>query len=154
MSNNITIEANMQGWDLTKATRLIGIVSAHGEVLGIDIPGLYVGLNMNSGNIYAFNESSDNNIIPYIDINGGLHFYVSTPYYEWEEDINGYENLDDVIHDYLAIVHNLDNLESIEDIEDDEIMEDVEYIKARIDNDILAKINNIMQEYENKYGEE
>ena len=150
-NKNITIDANIEGWDLTKATRLITIVANNGDLLGIDIPGLYIGLNENSGNIYAFNESSDNNIIPYIDINGGLHFYLSLPYYEWEEDINGYKTLDDVIHDYLVCVHNI---ESIDEVEDDDIMEDVEYIKARIDNDILAKINNIMQEYENKYGEE
>ena len=150
-NKNITIEANMQGWELRTATRLIGIVSAHGEVLGIDIPGLYIGLNSSSGNIYAFNESSDNNILPYIDINGGLHFYLSLPYYEWEEDINGYKNLDSVIHDYLVMVHNI---ESVEEIEDDDILEDIEYIKNRIDNEVLAKLNKIIKEYEEKYVEE
>lgn len=151
MSNNITIEDKITGWELTKATRLIGIVSEHGEVLGIDIPGLYVGLNMHSGNIYAFNESSDNNIIPYIDITGGLHFYLSLPYYTWEEDIDGYKTLDDVIHDYIVMVHNI---ESVEEIEDDAILEDIEYIKARIDNEVLAKLNKIIKEYEEKYVEE
>lgn len=150
-NKNITIEANVAGWDLTKATRLITIVANNGDLLGMDIPGLYVGLNISSGNIYAYNEGSDNNIIPYIDINGGLHFHLSLPHYEWEEDINGYKTLDDIIHDYLASVHSIEN---IEDIEDDDIMEDIEYIKDRINDDILAKINNIMQEYENKYGGE
>lgn len=150
-NKNIIIQANIECWDLTKATRLINVVANHGDLLGIDIPGLYIGLNEGSGNIYAFNEGSDNNIIPYIDINGGLHFYLSLPYHEWEEDINGYEKMEDVIHDYLAIVHNI---ESIDEVEDDDIMEDIEYIKNRINDDILVKINNIMQEYANKYGEE
>lgn len=150
-NNNITIEANIEGWNLIKATRLITIVANNGDLLGMDIPGLYIGLNMNSGNIYAFNEGSDNNIIPYIDINGGLHFYLSLPYHEWEEDINGYERLNHVIQDYLVSVHGIVNIHGIED---DDIMEDIEYIKNRINDDILAKINNIMQEYENKYGEE
>lgn len=151
MNKNITIEANIEGWDLEKATRLISIVVNYGDLLGIDIPGLYIGLNSSSGNIYAFNEGSDNNITPYINIDGGLHFGLDLPNYEWEDDINGYKTLDDVIHDYLVMVHNI---ESVEEIEDDDILEDIEYIKNRIDNEVLAKINNIMQEYENKYGEE
>lgn len=151
-NKNITIEANIEGWDLTKATRLIGIVAEHGELLGMDIPGLYIGLNTSSGNIYAFNEGSDNKIIPYIDINGRLHFYLSLPHYEWEEDLNRYESIDSVIYDYLASVHNVTSIYDIED--DEDIIEDIEYIKNRIDNDTLAKLNKIIKEYEEKYGEE
>lgn len=150
---NIQIDDSIEaGWDLTKAVRLTTLVAEHGERLDIDLPGLYVGINNKSWNIYAYNERSCNEIIPYIAIDGDLHFCVNTPYFGWEQEIENYTDVEDIVKDYITLQHDMTDIN--EAMEYSNISEDIEYIRNILDNDKLAYIKKVMQEYKNKYGEE